>query len=139
MKLPKILALAVFATLSVAAPVYAAVQGSASLVVESADGNKTKVKAVVKDVVWGGEDGTPQPKAGTANITLKRGMIDAATLAHLQDDKVLIPSVTLELAGEAKPVPYLKYKLERCFVKSWSVSGDADVVEISYGTLKTDG
>ena len=101
MKLPKILALAVFATLSVAAPAYAAVQGSAAFVVESADGNKTKVKAVVQDVAWGGEDGTPQPKAGTANITLKRGMIDAATLAHLQDDKVLIPSLTLHLAGEA--------------------------------------
>lgn len=25
-----------------------------------------------------------------------------------------------------KPVPYLKYKLDRCFVKSWSTSGDAD-------------
>ena len=25
-----------------------------------------------------------------------------------------------------QPIPYLKYKLERCFVKSWSTSGDAD-------------
>ena len=139
MKLPKILALAVFATLSVAAPVYAAVQGSATLVVETADGNKAKVKAVVKDVAWGGEDGTPQPKAGTANITLKRGMIDAATLAHLQEDEVLIPSLTLELASEAEPQTYLKYKLERCFVKSWSTSSGADVVEISYGALKSNG
>ncbi|MDH3277345.1 MAG: type VI secretion system tube protein Hcp [Nitrosopumilus sp.] len=29
-----------------------------------------------------------------------------------------------ESSGEA--VPYLKYKLDRCFVKSWSISGDAD-------------
>ncbi len=29
-----------------------------------------------------------------------------------------------ELASE--PIPYLKYKLDRCFVKSWSISGDAD-------------
>lgn len=26
----------------------------------------------------------------------------------------------------AKPICYLKYKLNRCFVKSWSTSGDAD-------------
>jgi len=29
-----------------------------------------------------------------------------------------------ESSGEA--VPYLKYKLDRCFIKSWSTSGDAD-------------
>ncbi|MEN1678603.1 MAG: type VI secretion system tube protein Hcp [Planctomycetota bacterium] len=28
--------------------------------------------------------------------------------------------------GDAKPYCYLKYKLDRCFVKSWSTSGDAD-------------
>ena len=28
--------------------------------------------------------------------------------------------------GDGAPVCYLKYKLDRCFVKSWSVSGDAD-------------
>jgi type VI protein secretion system component Hcp len=36
----------------------------------------------------------------------------------------------VEVAGggglEGRPVCYLKYKLERCFVKSWSTSGDAD-------------
>jgi type VI secretion system secreted protein Hcp len=35
-----------------------------------------------------------------------------------------------EVAGggdvEGKPICYLKYKLERCFIKSWSTSGDAD-------------
>jgi type VI secretion system secreted protein Hcp len=30
------------------------------------------------------------------------------------------------LSGEDKPRPYLLYKLDRCFVKSWSTSGDAD-------------
>ena len=29
-------------------------------------------------------------------------------------------------SGDAKPMVYLKYKLDRCFVKSWSTSGDAD-------------
>lgn len=29
-------------------------------------------------------------------------------------------------AGEGQPTAYLKYKLDRCFVKSWSISGDAD-------------
>lgn len=29
-------------------------------------------------------------------------------------------------AGEAQPTCYLAYKLDRCFVKSWSTSGDAD-------------
>jgi type VI protein secretion system component Hcp len=28
--------------------------------------------------------------------------------------------------GESKPLCYLKYKLERAFIKSWSTSGDAD-------------
>jgi len=33
----------------------------------------------------------------------------------------------VEIAGgPAAPVAYLKYKLDRCFVKSWSTSGDAD-------------
>jgi type VI protein secretion system component Hcp len=38
---------------------------------------------------------------------------------------VEIDFVKVEVSsGEA--VPYLKYKLDRCFVKSWSTSGDAD-------------
>jgi len=33
----------------------------------------------------------------------------------------------VETAGsEGQPVPYLQYKLDRAFVKSWSTSGDAD-------------
>jgi len=28
--------------------------------------------------------------------------------------------------GVGRPLPYLKYKLDRCFIKSWSTSGDAD-------------
>lgn len=28
--------------------------------------------------------------------------------------------------GDSKPICYLRYKLERCFIKSWSTSGDAD-------------
>ncbi len=40
----------------------------------------------------------------------------------------VIDSLTVEvpLADEqGKPVCYLRYKLDRCFVKSWSTSGDA--------------
>ena len=32
----------------------------------------------------------------------------------------------VEVAGGGEAHTYLKYKLERCFVKSWSTSGDAD-------------
>lgn len=32
----------------------------------------------------------------------------------------------VEVGGGAQPIAYLKYKLDRCFVKSWSTSGDAD-------------
>lgn len=32
----------------------------------------------------------------------------------------------LDVSGDDKPRPYLMYKLDRCFVKSWSTSGDAD-------------
>lgn len=35
---------------------------------------------------------------------------------------VLVP----QFNREGQPVCYLKYKLDRCFVKSWSTSGDAD-------------
>ena len=28
--------------------------------------------------------------------------------------------------ADSKPICYLRYKLDRCFVKSWSISGDAD-------------
>ena len=34
--------------------------------------------------------------------------------------------VTEEAARDGEPVCYLKYKLENVFIKSWSVSGDAD-------------
>ena len=33
----------------------------------------------------------------------------------------------VEVSGpEGTPIAYLKYKLDRCFIKSWSTSGDAD-------------
>lgn len=32
----------------------------------------------------------------------------------------------VEVLGDGRTVAYLKYKLDRCFVKSWSTSGDAD-------------
>jgi len=39
----------------------------------------------------------------------------------------LLPSVEIDVAAATPgPTPYLRYKLDRCFVKSWSTSGDAD-------------
>lgn len=35
-------------------------------------------------------------------------------------------SATDQALEDTTPVCYLKYKLDRCFVKSWSTSGDAD-------------
>lgn len=50
---------------------------------------------------------------------LLQAMLDGTEFPEL-----LIGSVETDTDGE--PVCYLKYKLERCFVKSWSTSGDAD-------------
>lgn len=135
MKLSKILAVAVFAAFTAAAPAYAAVQGSVALAVKTADG-KAKVRAAVKDVAWGGKDGVAQSKSGTVRITVEHGAIPTATLAQLQDDKVLIPELNLTVEDSAAPATYLKYKLDRCFVKSWSTSGDADVIEFGYKALE---
>ena len=44
-------------------------------------------------------------------------------------DSTEIPEIiigTTETNAEGKPICYLKYKLDRCFIKSWSTSGDAD-------------
>ena len=51
--------------------------------------------------------------------TLLQAFLDGTEFPEL-----LIASV--ETDSEGKPLCYLKYKLDRCFVKSWSTSGDAD-------------
>jgi len=53
-------------------------------------------------------------------------MQSCAEGTHLAQIEFEIVCIEENAAGEATPVCYLKYKLERCFIKSWSVSGDAD-------------
>lgn len=80
-------------------------------------------------------------KGGTADINIGIGELQEVSISKSMD------SATASLAqfalngnscgtaeidfvevggSSAAPVVYLKYKLDRCFVKSWSTSGDAD-------------
>jgi len=82
-------------------------------------------------------------KGGTADINIGIGELQECTISKSMDRA----STTLaqfaingnscetaeihfvEVAGggtDGKPYCYMKYKLDRCFVKSWSTSGDAD-------------
>ena len=77
-------------------------------------------------------------KGGTADINIGVGELQevqgAAVDQLLADagDPVGVAEIDfVEVAGEGdnaegKPMCYLKYKLDRAFVKSWSTSGDAD-------------
>ena len=79
-------------------------------------------------------------KGGTADINIGVGELQECTISKSMD----MASITLaqfaingnspgtaeihfvEVAGSGEPVAYLKYKLDRVFIKSWSTSGDAD-------------
>jgi type VI secretion system secreted protein Hcp len=80
-------------------------------------------------------------KSGTTDINIGVGELQECTISKSLD----LASVQLaqfaingnspgqavidfvEVAGsDSAPVTYLRYKLDRCFVKSWSTSGDAD-------------
>ena len=63
------------------------------------------------------------PNSGIVNVTLKRGFTGRAALQSLYNDKREIPTLVLTTQERGKTV---KYKLERCYIKSWSTSGDAD-------------
>ena len=81
-------------------------------------------------------------KGGTEDINIGVGELQECTLSKSMDRasaKLMQHAVngtslgTAEIdfveiggGGEEAPVCYLKYKLDRCFVKSWSTSGDAD-------------
>jgi len=81
-------------------------------------------------------------KGGTADINIGVGELQECTISKSMDMTSMelaqyaingnsLGTVELdfvEVAGgdDGEPVCYLKYKLDRCFVKSWSVSGDAD-------------
>ena len=67
-------------------------------------------------------------KAGTLILTLNKDFKGRAALQRYHKSGEPIPSLTLAVprrSADGRTV-YLKYKLERCFVKSWSTSGDAD-------------
>lgn len=80
-------------------------------------------------------------KGGTADINIGIGELQDVTISKSLDSaSVLLAQYAIngnscgaaeidfvEVAGETEaPVAYLKYKLDRCFVKSWNTSGDAD-------------
>jgi type VI secretion system secreted protein Hcp len=83
-------------------------------------------------------------KGGTADINIGVGELQEVTISKTIDmasTKLAQFAIngnslgTVEIAfvetgggsrREGKPLVYLRYQLERCFVKSWSTSGDAD-------------
>ena len=79
-------------------------------------------------------------KGGTADINIGVGELQECTISKSMDMASTAlaqfaingnsPGVAeihfVEMTNDGKPVAYLKYKLDRVFVKSWSTSGDAD-------------
>jgi type VI protein secretion system component Hcp len=82
-------------------------------------------------------------KGGTADLNIGVGELQECTISKSMDRASTILAQFaingnscqtaeihfVEVAGggtDGKPFCYLKYKLDRCFVKSWSTSGDAD-------------
>jgi len=67
-------------------------------------------------------------KGGPGRIVVVK-KVDKATplLKQAAAKGTLLPSVDLDVASSDPGAgPYLHYKLERCFIKSWSTSGGAD-------------
>lgn len=80
-------------------------------------------------------------KGGTADINIGVGELQECTISKSMDlassklaqfsiNGASVGAVEIDFVeftgGSAPPVAYLKYKLDRCFIKSWSTSGDAD-------------
>ncbi len=66
------------------------------------------------------------PDAGTVTLTLPKGFAGRDALQRAYRGKTEIPVLEFATPADGGARAYLKYKLERCFVKSWSTSGDAD-------------
>lgn len=66
--------------------------------------------------------------SGELKMSLKKGFEGRDDLYRYFESKEPIAELTIATEGRTADgrVCYLKYKLDRCFVKSWSVSGDAD-------------
>lgn len=89
---------------------------------------------------------TSGEKGGTEDLNIGIGELQECTISKSMDSasaKLAQSAINgnsvgtaeidfVEIAGEAgaategRPVCYLKYKLDRVFIKSWSISGDAD-------------
>ncbi len=81
-------------------------------------------------------------KGGTEDINIGVGELQECTVSKSMDlaspllaqfaingnscGTAEIDFVEVGGGGDRAPMVYLKYKLERCFIKSWSTSGDAD-------------
>jgi hypothetical protein len=50
----------------------------------------------------------------------------SAHLSRLEAARTPLAALAIEFRDTAQGACYLKYKLDRCFIKSWSTSGDAD-------------
>lgn len=99
---------------------------AASLRIDSgasaAGGHEEEIDVI--SVVWAG-GAAPRGKSGPGTVTIvvvpaKGGDVDGRDFLVWQRHNTMIPSMTLK-ADDGKT-----YKLSRCFVKSWSTSGDAD-------------
>jgi type VI protein secretion system component Hcp len=78
-------------------------------------------------------------KGGTQDINIGVGGLQECTISKSMDAASAVlaqyavngnsggtAQIDFVQAGDAEPMVYLRYKLDRCFVKSWSTSGDAD-------------
>ena len=78
-------------------------------------------------------------KGGTEDINIGVGELQECTISKSLDrtsallaqfavngNSLGVAEIHFLMASSEKPIVYLKYKLDRCFVKSWSTSGDAD-------------
>lgn len=66
------------------------------------------------------------PAAGNVTLTLPKGFAGRDALQRAYRGKTEIPVLEFATPTGDGARAYLKYKLERCFIKSWSTSGDAD-------------
>lgn len=100
---------------------------AASLRIDSggsaAGGHEEEIDVI--SVEWKGA--APRGKSGPGTVTIvvpvAKGDVDGRDFLVWQRSGQMIPSMTLTTEENGKTV---QYKLSRCFVKSWSTSGDAD-------------
>ncbi len=138
-------ALSAVACLAAAAPALAGVSGY--LKMPDIDGESEAAAASkgveVLDVKWDGATransassggaltaatakAVSPPAAGNVTLTLPKGFAGRDALQRAYRSGAEIPVLEFATPAGDGARAYLKYKLERCFIKSWSTSGDAD-------------